>query len=282
VVAQPSRNENRLLTLTVRLRKLSRRAAFGILLVLACSILTGRPWAAEIHVMISGGFSAPFQALVLNYERQTGDKVLAVNGASMGATPTAIPARLARGEAADVVILARSALDALVKEGRVARGSEVDLVRSRIGLAVKAGHPEPDISTVEGLKRTLLKARSIAYSDSASGVYIANELFRRLGIADEVAPKARMIPGEPVGLAVARGEAEVGFQQISELLPIAGIRLVGPIPEPVQKVTTFSAGISTTAKSSAAARKLIEFLSSRNAWSEIRRCGLDPALQDRK
>jgi molybdate transport system substrate-binding protein len=260
----------------------SRRGALGILLALALSLLAGRASAAEVHVMISGGFSAPFKALVPRFEQQTGDKVVMVSGASMGATPTAIPARLARGEAADVVILARSALDALVTEGRVTAGSEVDLVRSRIGLAVRVGESAPDISTVDGLKRTLLRARSIAYSDSASGVYVANELFKRLGIAEEVATKARMIPGEPVGLAVARGEAEIGFQQISELLPITGIKLVGPIPEAVQKITIFSAGIPTTAKSVAAARKLIEFLSSRSAMPEIRRSGLDPVAHDRE
>jgi molybdate transport system substrate-binding protein len=258
-------------------RTWARRTTLGILPLLALGVLAGRSRAAEIHVMISGGFSAPFQALAPRFEQETGDKITAVNGASMGATPGAIPARLARGEAADVVILARSALDALVRQGWVAGGSEVDLVRSRIGLAVKAGNPVPDISTVEGLKRTLLRARSIAYSDSASGVYIAGELFERLGIAAEVASKATMIPGEPVGLSVARGDAEIGFQQISELLPITGIKLVGPIPESVQKVTIFSAGITTTAKSSSLARKLILFLSSRKAWPEIRRSGLDPA-----
>jgi molybdate transport system substrate-binding protein len=172
--------------------------------------------------------------------------------------------------------MARSALDLLVQKGRVLRDSEVDLVRSRIGLAVKAGAPVPDISSVEGLKRTLLRARLIAYSDSASGVYVAAELFHRLGIAEEVASKTKMIPGTPVGLAVASGEADVGFQQISELLPIAGIKVVGPIPDPVQKITVFSAGITTTAKSAAAAQKLIDYLSSPKVWKEIRRSGLEP------
>lgn len=161
-----------------------------------------------------------------------------------------------------------------------ARG-EVDLVRSRIGLAVKAGAPKPDISSIEGLKQALLKAKSIAYSDSASGVYVSGELFQRLGIAAEVAPKSTMIPGTPVGLAVARGEAEIGFQQISELLPIAGIRLVGPIPEPVQKITIFSAGISTTSKSPEEARKLIDYLASSKAWRAIRRSGVEPVADHR-
>jgi molybdate transport system substrate-binding protein len=251
--------------------------------LLALTLAAPGARAAEIYVMNSGGFAGAYKELAPGFERQTGNKLAAVYGPSMGETPEAIPNRLARGEAADVVILARSALDALVSAGRVRKGSEVDLVRSRIGLAVKAGAPRPDISSVEGLKRTLLNARSIAYSDSASGVYVAKELFARLGIAGEVASKSSMIPATPVGLIVARGEAEVGFQQISELLPIAGIQVVGPIPEAVQKVTVFSAGIATSTRSPEAARRLIEYLASRKAWRAIRRNGLQPISEpDRK
>jgi molybdate transport system substrate-binding protein len=247
-----------------------------LLWVLASAVLAANGRAEEIRVMNSGGFAAAYNALAPGFEKQTGNKLVTSYGPSMGATPEAIPNRLARGEAADVLIMARSALDALVSQRKVVRGSEADLVRSRIGLAVKAGAPRPDISSVEGLKRTLLNARSIAYSDSASGVYVANELFQRLGIAAAVSPKAAMIPATPVGLIVARGEAEVGFQQISELLPIAGIKVVGPIPESVQKVTVFSAGITTTAKSPQAAQLLIDYLASPKARRAIRRYGLEP------
>jgi len=247
-----------------------------LLLLFSLALYAGQAPTAEIRVMTSGAFSAAYRVLAPRFERQTGDRLVTTYGASMGATSTAIPARLARGESADVVIMARSALDLLVENGKVVRGSEVDLVRSRIGLAVKTGAPIPDISSVDGLKQTLLRARSIAYSDSASGVYVAAELFKRLGIAEEVASKTTMIPGTPVGLAVARGEADVGFQQISELLPIAGIKVVGPIPDAVQKITVFSAGIASTAKSPDAAQKLIDYLSSPKAWKEIRRSGLEP------
>jgi molybdate transport system substrate-binding protein len=232
--------------------------------------------AAEIHVMTSGGFSAALTQLTPQFERQSGDKLMVVEGASMGSTPTAIPVRLAHGESADVVIMARTALDSLVNEGKVVKGSEVDLVRSRVGLAVKAGAHVPNISTVEGLKQTLLQARSIAYSDSASGVYVQGELFKRLGIAEEVASKCIMIPGTPVGLAVASGKAEVGFQQMSELLPIKGIKVVGAIPESVQKITIFSAGIVAGAKAPDEARKLIDYLSSPKAWKAIRSTGVEP------
>ena len=246
-------------------------------LVLAgIALLAAGAHAEEIHVMNSGGFAGAYKAVAPEYEKQSGDQLVTAYGPSMGDTPQAIPNRLQRGEPADVLIMARAALDALVKQGKIVSGSEVDLVRSKIGLAVKAGATKPDISSIEGLKRTLLKARSIAYSDSASGMYVAKELFRRLGIEAQVAPKSRMIPATPVGEILAQGEAEVGFQQLSELLAVSGIQVVGPIPDAVQKITVFSAGITTTAKSPAAARRLIEYLASPKAWPAIRRNGLEP------
>ena len=239
------------------------------------------PAADHIYVMNSGGFAEAYKALVPGYEKRTGDTLVSTYGPSMGQTPEAIPNRLQRGESADVVIMVRAALDGLVKQGRVVAGSQTDLVRSRIGMAVRAGAPVPDISSVEGFKRALLGARSIAYSDSASGMYLSKELFQRLGIDAEVAPKSRMIPATPVGLIVARGEAEIGFQQLSELLPVAGIRVVGPIPDPVQKITVFAAGVAVAARSPAAARRLIEYLSSEEAWPAIRRAGMEPVAAAR-
>jgi molybdate transport system substrate-binding protein len=149
-------------------------------------------------------------------------------------------------------------------------------VRSTIGMAVRSGEPKPDIGTVEALKRTLLNARSIAYSASASGVYLSTELFQRLGIADRVMPKAKRIESERVGTVVARGDAEIGFQQVSELLPIAGIDYVGPLPPEVQKVTVFSAGIATASKEPDAAKALIGFFTSASAAPVIARTGLEP------
>jgi len=226
--------------------------------------------------MVSGGFTAAYKTLVAEWERSTGHKVTTVNGASMGAIATSIPNRLTRGEPADVVILARTALDALAKDGKVISGSQVDLADSRIGMAVKAGASKPDIATVEQFRRVLLDAKSVAYSESASGVYISTEMFKKLGIADQVAGKAKMISGRPVAEAVAHGEAEIGFQQISEILPVDGVSFVGPIPDAVQLITTFSAGIAATSKSRAAARQLIEHLASEQARETIRQTGLDP------
>jgi molybdate transport system substrate-binding protein len=245
-------------------------------LLAAVVLLAGQAAAEQIHVMISGAFSEAYKALVPAYEQQTGDQILSAYGSSMGDTREAIPNRLLRGEPADLVILARTALDTLVNQGKVVRGSEADLVRSRIALAVKAGAKLPDISSVESLKRALLQARSIAYSDSASGVYISKEMFQRLGIEAEVASKSKMIPATPVGLIVARGDAEIGFQQLSELLPVAGIQVVGTIPDGVQKITIFSAGVTTAAKAPAAARRFMDYLRSEKAGPVIRRTGLEP------
>lgn len=194
----------------------------------------------------------------------------------MGTAPDAIPQRLHRGEAVDVVIMAAPALAALIDQGKIRRGSLVELARSSIGIAVRTGASVPDISTVEALKRTLLAARSIAYSSSASGVYLSGELFVRLGIADQLKSKARQIESEPVGEVVARGEAEIGFQQISELLPVKGISIVGPLPPGAQRVTVFAAGIPTAAQHPEAARVLIDFLASPAAAPAIRKSGLDP------
>jgi molybdate transport system substrate-binding protein len=154
--------------------------------------------------------------------------------------------------------------------------SHVPLARSSIGMAVRAGAPRPDISSVAALKRALLQAKSIAYSASVSGDYLSTELFQRLGIAGEVLPKSRRIEGERVGAVLARGEAEIGFQQISELLPEAGIDIVGPLPAEVQKVSVFSAGVAAASKNPGAAYELIQFLASPNAAEAITRSGLEP------
>lgn len=256
----------------------ARRLAFGFAALLL--VFATAAQAAEIRVMISGGLTAAYRELVPQFERATGHKVLTAFGPSMGTTVDAIPVRLARGEQADALIMVGTALGDQIKQGRVVGESRVDLVRSPIGMVVRQGAPVPDISTVEAFKRTLLKAASIAYSDSASGVYVGTEMFTRLGIAAEVKGKSRMIPATPVAEIVARGEAEIGFQQVSELLPVAGATFVGPIPEEVQKITIFSAGVTTSSKAPEAAKALIAFLASAEAAPVLKRTGLDPISQD--
>jgi molybdate transport system substrate-binding protein len=246
------------------------------LLLAVVFLLVGvRADAQQVHVMTSGAFTAAFQEVAPEFERTSKMAVTTAFGASMGGAPDSIPSRLTRGEPADVVILAREALDDLVKQGRVVAGSQVDLVRSSIAMAVRTGARKPDISSVDALKRALLEARSIAYSASASGVYLSTELFPRLGIWDAIRDKSRRIESERVGTVVARGDAEIGFQQVSELLPIAGIEIVGPLPPAAQRVTIFSAGIAAGSKNPEAARALIRFLSSPDRAAAIARTGLE-------
>ena len=250
------------------------RAAVAVLL------LATRAAADEIKVMTSGAFTAAHLAVTPEFERTTHHHVVTVYGASMGNAPDSIPNRLQRGEPADVVIMAAQALDDLIRQGKVIAGSRVDLVRSRIGLAVRAGAPRPDVTSVDALRRALLQAKSIAYSSSASGVYISTELLPRLGIADAVKAKSRVVDSGPVGVVVARGDAEIGFQQVSELLPVEGIDFVGPLPAGAQRVTVFSAGVAASSRAPEAARALIAFLSSPAAAPAIRKTGLEPLADE--
>jgi len=242
----------------------------------AAVLLSSAASAAEVRVMISGGLTAAYNALVPEFERLTGHKVLTAYGPSMGTTVNAIPIRLERGEPADVVIMVGYALGDLVKQGKVIAETRVDLVKSPIGVAVKSGAPKPDISTSESVKRALLAAKTIAYSDSASGVYVSTEMFARLGIADEMKDKARKIPATPVGEIVARGDAEIGFQQISELKPVSGIDIVGPLPDDLQKITVFSAGIATVAKEPDAGKALVKYLGSPAVSAALIKSGMEP------
>jgi molybdate transport system substrate-binding protein len=244
--------------------------------ILGVFLLSATASAAEVRVMISGGLSAAYKALVPEFERATGHKVLTAYGPSMGTTTNAIPVRLERGEPADVLIMVGYALEDLAKKGKVTAGTSVDLVKSPIGVAVKSGTPKPDISTADAVKRALLAVKTVAYSDSASGVYVSTEMFGKLGIADEMKDKARKIPATPVGEIVARGDAEIGFQQMSELKPVEGIDIVGPLPDELQKITIFSAGIASVSKEPDAGKALIKFLASPAARPEIVKSGLDP------
>jgi molybdate transport system substrate-binding protein len=250
-----------------------RALALGIAGVLWLTVAAG---AAEVRVMISGGLSAAYNALVPEFERATGHKVITAYGPSMGTTANAIPVRLERGEPADVLILVGYALGDLIKQGKVVPDSRVDLVKSKIGIAVKSGAPKPDISSADAVKRALLAAKSVAYSDSASGVYVSTEMFQRLGIADEMKDKARKIPATPVGEVVAHGDAEIGLQQISELRAVAGIDIVGPLPDDLQKITVFSAGVASVSKEPDAGRALIKFLASPAANAALVESGLEP------
>lgn len=231
--------------------------------------------ADELRVMISGGFIAAYQQLGPGFTAATGDTLDTIPGPSMGQSKEAIPNRLARGEKADVVIMVGYALDRLIQEGKVIPASRVELADSRIGMVVRAGAPKPDIGTVDGLKDALLRAKSVAYSDSASGVYIEKEMFRKLGVEAQVKPKASMVPRIPVASVVANGDYEVGFQQVAELLPVPGVTYVGKVPESVQSVTRFAGGIPVGADHPDDAKQLLDYLASPQAQPVVRATGLD-------
>lgn len=236
--------------------------------------------ADEIRVLSSGGFAAPYLTLVAPFERATGHRLL-TGATSTGIGPESIPNRVRRGDPVDVIILPDAALSELIAEGHVAAATRTPLARSGIGVAVRAGAPKPDVSSVEGLRRALLQAKSVAFSAQVSGLYVLNELFPRLGIAAEMKAKSRIIEQERVGAVVARGEAEIGFQQISELLPIPGIEYVGPLPAPVQRVTLFSAGVATKSVNPEAARALIRYLASPAAADAVTKSGMEPVAGPR-
>jgi molybdate transport system substrate-binding protein len=236
--------------------------------------------AADVQVMISSGFYAVYSELGPAFERASGHHLVTTRGPSMGDSPEAIPARLARGEAADVVILDGAAADELGKRGLVRADSKVELARSLIGMVVRAGAAKPDIGSVETFRNTLLAAKSIAYSDSGSGTYLSTILFKKLGVADEIAPKSRKVrgppSGEPVAAVVARGEAEIGFQQVSELIHVPGITFVGALPAEIQPMFSFAGALTKTARQPEAAGALLRFLSSPEAAPVISKAGLMP------
>ena len=259
---------------------LTRRALLLVTaaLVAGCAA-PGKPQdpalASPVKLVTSGGFAEAHKQLVPVFEQQTGGKVESAYGSSMGASATSIPHRLERGEAIDVVVLERGALDKLAAQGYVVPGSQVDLVRSSIGLAVRAGAPAPNISTVDAFRQVLLDAPSIAYSASASGTFYETKMLKQLGIEAQVLPKSKKVVGDRVGTIVARGDAAVGMQQVSELLPIPGITFVGRLPDAVQSYAVFSAGIAAKAQNPEGAKALIRFYQSAAARPVVEKTGLE-------
>ncbi|MBB4812893.1 MULTISPECIES: substrate-binding domain-containing protein [Pseudomonas] len=247
------------------------KSMFKTLTALALGALALTAQAEQLKVMTSGGFTAAYKVLSPQYAQRSGDTLDTILGPSMGKAPEAIPNRLARGEHADVVIMVGYALDELIKQGKVDPASRVELADSRIGLVVKRGQPKPAIGTDAELKAVLSNAKSVAYSDSASGVYVEKELFKKLGMP----AKGTMIERLPVAEQVAKGDYAVGLQQVAELLPVPGVTFVGKIPEDVQSVTRFAAGIPVNAEHPKQAKALLQFLASPEVQPAVRATGLD-------
>ena len=229
----------------------------------------GLAHAAEVRVLASAALKTAYLEMQPAFERTTGHRLDTVW------VPTAEMAkRVASGEAVDLVIMATDRIDELTQSDRIVPGSRVDLARSGIGIAVRAGAPGPEVGSAEALKRTLLAAKSIAYSTGLSGVYVA-DLLKRMGIAEELKPKIKQTSGVPIGEIVARGEVELGFQQLSELAAIPGIQ-IAPLPAEIQYTFHFAAGVPAAAKEPAAAREWAKFLTTPAAQSAIRKSGLEP------
>jgi len=228
---------------------------------------------AQIRVLMSGGFAAPFEELLPEFQKATGITVTATRGQSQGTGPTTIGAQLKRGVPADMVIMAREGLDELIADGKIVAKSDIDLAKTPLGLSVRAGAPKPDISSVEAFKKTVLNAKGVTYPGSTTGIYLTTKLWQQLGIANEVTPK---ITNTGVA-AVAKGDAEIAIQPVSEIIHAAGADFVGAIPKEIQYVSVFSAALVQGSQEQDAARKLIAFLSGPGAANALKKSGMEPA-----
>jgi molybdate transport system substrate-binding protein len=227
--------------------------------------------AAEIKVIASAAVKDVVLDLIPAFEKSSGHKVTTI-----WAGTEAITKRISGGEMVDIVLIAAPNIDKLISEGRLVAGSRADVAKSGIGVAVRAGLPKPDISSGEAVKKAVLEAKSVAYSSGPSGFYLA-DLFKKMGIADQIKDKVKQTPsGVQVGEVVARGEADLGFQQVSELLHLKGIHYLGPLPADIQHITVFSAGLHTAATAPDAAKQLVKFLTAPEAGAIIRKTGMEP------
>jgi molybdate transport system substrate-binding protein len=237
----------------------------------ATLLLSSAAGAAEIKVLSTQATEEAYKELVPQFEKASGHKVTTIFTGTLG-----VMKRLSDGESYDLLIMSRQSIDELAQSGKVVAGSRTDIAKSGVGVAVGKGKPKPDISTVDALKKTLLAAKSIGYSTGPSGVYVVT-MFQKMGIADEIKGKLKQTPtGVFVGSIIASGEAEIGFQQVSELSFFPGIDYVGPIPAEVQLITVFSAGIPAGTKQADAAKALVSFVTAPAAAAVFKKHALDP------
>lgn len=234
--------------------------------------------ASDLHVLATTALKPFFEQLAPDFEQSTGHHLVFAWGASFGTAADALPVRLKNGEAADVVIMIDTSIDEHIKLGYLRQESAARLATSRAGLAVRPDAPTPDITNIDSLRRTLLAAKSVAYSSGVSGVYVAGTMFPQLGIADQLQPKSVVVQApELVGHALLRGDADVGLQQMSELLAVPGIQIVGPLPDEVQRVNVIAAAITNNAEQPQAAAALITFLQGTDAARMLKRSGFGAA-----
>jgi molybdate transport system substrate-binding protein len=243
----------------------------ALLIAAAALLLSSAAGAAELKVLSTQATEEAYKELVPQFEKASGHKVTTVFTGTLDALK-----RLSNGETYDLLIMARQQIDELSQSGKVVAGSRTDIAKSGVGVAVGKGKPKPDISTVDALRKTLLAAKSIGYSTGPSGIYVV-AMFQKMGIADEIKSKLKQTPtGVFVGSIIASGEAEIGFQQVSELSFFPGVDYVGPIPAEVQLITVFSAGIPAGTKQADAAKALVSFVTAPAAAAIFKKHALDP------
>src|SRR5262245_22993317 len=232
---------------------------------------------AQLSVLISGGFAGAYEQLLPEFQRMSGIKVTTGSGASQGSGPQTIAAQLDRGVAADVVILSREGLNELIAAKRIALGTDVDLARVGLGVAVREGTAKPDVSTVEGFKQALLQAKTVAIPGSTGGIWLTTDIFPRLGIAEKI--NVKLTPrGTGATAMVAAAEADIAVQPVSEILHAAGVDFAGTIAPEIQLIQVFSAAVVAGSREIEAPKRLIEFLASARASETIRKSGMEPLV----
>jgi molybdate transport system substrate-binding protein len=253
------------------MRLISLAAGFVFLSAMAAAAQAPAS-SAHLKVLTSGGFAAPLAEILPEFEKLTGISVEVARGASQGPGPDTIGAQLRRNVPADLVIMSREGLNDLIAEGRIVSRPDVDLASTPLGMAIRAGAPKPDITTLDAFRQTLLQAKSVTFPASTSGIYLTKTVFPRLGIASEMSAKS-----SNAGVAaVARGEAEIAIQPQSEVLHAAGTDFVGVLPTQVQFVSVFSTAVTANSNNAAAARQLIDFLASGKAAGAMSHNGMSP------
>ena len=255
--------------------RVMRTSASAVVVLVVALLTLPLDAAAQLKVLMSGGFSGPYERLLPDFERSTGIQVATASGASQGTGPQTIRAQLAAGAHADVVILSREGLADLVAAGRIATGTETDLAQTPLGVAVRAGAPKVDVGTVEGFKRVVTNARSVSAPGSTSGIFVRDQVLPRLGIAEQV--RLRTTPrGVEAAAMVAAGEADLAIMPVSEIVHAPGVELGGVLAEELQLHQVFAAAVVAGTDQLDAARRLIAFLASDGAASAIRSGGMEP------
>jgi molybdate transport system substrate-binding protein len=246
-------------------------AAFALLAAAALALPAASRAQDHLNVIVSGGFTPPYRAMIAQFQTNSGVRVSTTGGASQGDGPNTIGAQLARGVPADVIILSKEGLEDIMAAGRIVPGSNVDLAQTPVGISVYAGSPKPDVSTVDAFRKAMLNARSVTFPASTVGIYLTTKLFPQLGIADQMTPK---ITNAGVA-AVGKGQAEIAVQAVSELLNVPGTDYVGLIPKEIQYISVFSAAIVSNTQNADAARRLIAFYASDQATAAIKAAGME-------